>query len=101
MENEANILVVDTRYKEQYDVDHVKGAVSAPLSTIMEEGWVPPTDKEIILYCGWPNEDTSARAALELINKGFSEIKVLKGGYDAWKAAGYPMETGANNEDSS
>jgi len=52
MENEADILVVDTRYKEQYDVDHVKGSVSAPLSTIIEEGWVPPTDKEIILYCG-------------------------------------------------
>ena len=51
MESEAGILVVDTRYKEQYDEDHIKGAVSAPLSTI-EEGWVPPSDREIILYCG-------------------------------------------------
>jgi 3-mercaptopyruvate sulfurtransferase SseA len=30
-----------------------------------------------------------------LIHNGFSsEIKVLKGGYDVWKAAGYPIETG-------
>ena len=52
MESEANILVVDTRYKEQYDVDHIKGAISAPLSTITDGGWIPPSDKEIILYCG-------------------------------------------------
>jgi len=51
IERGDNILVVDTRYKEQYDVDHIKGAVSAPLSTIIEGEWVPPSDKEIILYC--------------------------------------------------
>jgi len=51
IDNKANILVVDTRHKEQYDVDHIKGAVSAPLSTIIEGGWMPPSDKEIILYC--------------------------------------------------
>ena len=52
MESEADILIVDNRYKEQYDVDHIKGAVSAPLSTIIEGGWLPPSDKEVILYCG-------------------------------------------------
>jgi len=52
MERGDNILVVDTRYKEQYDVDHIKGAVSAPLSTIIEGGWMPLSDKEVILYCG-------------------------------------------------
>ena len=52
MESEADILVVDTRHEEQYDVDHIKGAVSAPLSTIIEGGWMPPSDKEVILYCG-------------------------------------------------
>ncbi|UCH51089.1 MAG: hypothetical protein JSV54_08880 [Chloroflexota bacterium] len=51
MESESNILVVDTRHKEQYDVDRIKGAVSAPLSTIVDGGWTPPSDKEIILYC--------------------------------------------------
>jgi hypothetical protein len=31
MEKGNNILVVDTRYKEQYDVDHIKWAWSEPL----------------------------------------------------------------------
>jgi len=33
--------------------------------------------------------------ALELIVKGFSDVKVLKGGYNAWKDAGYPMAAGS------
>lgn len=32
------------------------------------------------------------------MDKGYSNLKVLKGGYDAWKEAGYPMETGAPQE---
>ena len=52
MESDADILVVDTRYKEQYEVDHIKGSISAPLSTIIDGGWSPPSDKEVILYCG-------------------------------------------------
>jgi len=26
---------------------------------------------------------------------GYTNVKALKGGYDAWKEAGYPIETGA------
>jgi len=26
---------------------------------------------------------------------GYTNVKVLKGGYDAWKEAGYPIESGA------
>lgn len=52
MDSNANIVVVDTRQEDQYSVDHIKGAVSAPLTTIVAGEWVPPVDKEIILYCG-------------------------------------------------
>jgi rhodanese-related sulfurtransferase len=30
-----------------------------------------------------------------VINKGFSDVKALKGGYNAWKEAGYPIESAA------
>jgi rhodanese-related sulfurtransferase len=30
-----------------------------------------------------------------LIEKGFGDVKVLKGGYNAWKAGGHPMEAGS------
>ena len=50
MESKANILIVDNRHKEEYDVDHIKGAVLAPLSAILAGEWKPPLDKELIFY---------------------------------------------------
>jgi len=50
MESSANIIIVDARPKVEYDVGHIKGAVSAPLSVILEGQWLPPAGKEVILY---------------------------------------------------
>jgi 3-mercaptopyruvate sulfurtransferase SseA len=52
MADNRNILIVDTRHADQYEVDHIKGAISVPLDTIIAGAWTPPADKEIILYCG-------------------------------------------------
>jgi rhodanese-related sulfurtransferase len=52
MADNSNILIVDTRHADQYEVDHIKGAISVPLDTIIAGSWTPPPDKEIILYCG-------------------------------------------------
>jgi rhodanese-related sulfurtransferase len=30
--------------------------------------------------------------ALKLMQKGFQNVKALKGGYDAWVKAGYPLD---------
>jgi hypothetical protein len=48
----SNILIVDTRHAEEYEVDHIKGAISVPMDTIIAGDWTPPLDKELILYCG-------------------------------------------------
>lgn len=50
MESRANILIVDNRHQEEYDVDHIKGAVLAPLDTIIAGEWTPPPDRELVLY---------------------------------------------------
>jgi hypothetical protein len=52
MTDNSDILIVDTRHADQYEVEHIKGAISVPLDTIIAGDWVPPADKEIILYCG-------------------------------------------------
>ena len=51
VENGENILIVDTRSREDYDLGHIQGAVSAPLETIGTREWQPPPDKDLILYC--------------------------------------------------
>lgn len=50
IDDNANILIVDNRHREAYDVDHIRGAVSVPLSVILAGEWKPPLDKELIFY---------------------------------------------------
>jgi rhodanese-related sulfurtransferase len=38
------------------------------------------------------HEASSARAARLLKAAGIKTVKALKGGLDAWRAAGYPLE---------
>jgi hypothetical protein len=52
MDSGVDIVIVDTRHREEYDVDHIKGAVSAPLDDIIAGKWQPPAGQELILYCG-------------------------------------------------
>lgn len=51
LESKANILILDNRHKEEYDVDHIERAVSAPLSVILAGEWTFPPDAELIFYC--------------------------------------------------
>lgn len=49
----ADILIVDARHKEEFETDHITGAISAPLEEILSGKWKFPEDlnKEIIFYC--------------------------------------------------
>jgi rhodanese-related sulfurtransferase len=98
MEQQEDILIIDTRkgVETAFQEGHIPGAVPASLEQIVSGEWVlsGDRDREIVLYCTWPEEQTSARAALELIDQGFTDVKALKGGYDAWVSAGYPVEAG-------
>jgi len=46
----------------------------------------------IIFYWTWKKERTSARAARYFIKKGYANVFALKGGWYAWKKAGFPVE---------
>ncbi|MFA5066045.1 MAG: rhodanese-like domain-containing protein [Dehalococcoidia bacterium] len=96
----SDMLIVDARRDviEQFKISHIKGAIEVPPDTITAGQWSPPADlnKEIVIYCSCPNEETSASAALLLISRGYTNVKALKGGWNAWKEAGYPIESGTN-----
>jgi membrane protein DedA with SNARE-associated domain/rhodanese-related sulfurtransferase len=54
-----------------------------------------PTDRELIFYCTCPNEAGAARVARKLMDLGYTHVRPLLGGLDAWIAAGYPVESGS------
>jgi 3-mercaptopyruvate sulfurtransferase SseA len=46
----------------------------------------------VILYCTCPNEETAAHTAMKLHKLGVDRVRPLRGGYQAWKNLGYPMD---------
>jgi membrane protein DedA with SNARE-associated domain/rhodanese-related sulfurtransferase len=51
-----------------------------------------PRDRDIVLYCTCPSEETSAKVALELRRLGVKRVRPLRGGLQGWKDAGYELE---------
>jgi membrane protein DedA with SNARE-associated domain/rhodanese-related sulfurtransferase len=50
------------------------------------------TNSEVIVYCACPNEASAARVAKKLMQRGYTRVRPLTGGIDAWVAAGYAID---------
>ena len=50
-----------------------------------------PRDRDVILYCTCPSEETSAKVALQLHKFGINRVRPLRGGFEGWRDAGYPL----------
>jgi 3-mercaptopyruvate sulfurtransferase SseA len=53
---------------------------------------VLPLERDIVFYCTCPNDSGAAYAARKLIDLGYTRVRPLLGGLDAWIAAGYEVE---------
>ena len=72
---------------------HIPGARMLDLDAISRADDFP-TDRDIIVYCACPNEESAKRAAQILLSKGLSRVRPLIGGIDGWIAAGHTVEHG-------
>jgi membrane protein DedA with SNARE-associated domain/rhodanese-related sulfurtransferase len=87
-------IVVDVRSPTAQGIDlrRIPGALHVPIHAVEAHMGSLPRDSEIILYCNCPNEASAAQAARVLLNHGFRHVRPLRGGLDAWIAAGYTVE---------
>lgn len=53
-----------------------------------------PPSSEMVVYCSCPNEASAVTVARALRARGFRSVLPLRGGIDAWTAAGLPVEHG-------
>ncbi len=79
---EDGALLIDVRTKEEYDENHITGAINIPLSDIEEGNIDYDKDTVIIVYCRSGNR--SATAAEKLIDLGYTSIYDL-GSINNWK----------------
>jgi membrane protein DedA with SNARE-associated domain/rhodanese-related sulfurtransferase len=85
--------IVDLRHPLDYlpDPRVLPGAVRIGPAELALRADLIPRDRDIILYCTCPSEETSAKVALQLHRLGITRVRPLRGGFDGWKQAGYPL----------
>ncbi len=70
----------------------IPGALHVPLQEVAGHLGKLPRDRDIVLYCSCPHEASAAKAAKVLMTHGFERVRPLRGGLEAWIAAGYAVE---------
>ncbi len=81
---QADFILLDVRTQEEYDEDHIPGAVLLPYDKIAEQAAVvlPDKEKEIIVYCR--SGRRSAIAAETLVKLGYMQVADF-GGISRWQ----------------
>jgi rhodanese-related sulfurtransferase len=84
-------VIVDVRLKYPYEhsTATLPGAIRMPPDTLDPSSL--PRDREIVLYDSDPQELVSARAAAELIERGYRAV-ALTGGIGEWITAKFPTD---------
>jgi len=87
-------VILDLRPRAELELNPamISGAIHLSFDDIAKRHHEFPHDRDIVLYCSCPNEVSSARVALLLHRKGFTRVRPLKGGFEAWRRNNYPME---------
>jgi membrane protein DedA with SNARE-associated domain/rhodanese-related sulfurtransferase len=96
MDAGAKIGVLDLlRFEDDPEVScAIPGAVRADPSKMRHKTRiVVPDGVELVLYCNSQNNFVTARVAASMRKTGVPRILILKGGLEAWKAAGFPLNT--------
>lgn len=87
------LFIVDLRHPLDYlpDPRTLPGAVMMSPDTLVERSAAIPRDRDVVLFCTCPNEETAVRMALTIRKMGVPRVRPLLGGFDGWKGRGYPL----------
>jgi molybdopterin/thiamine biosynthesis adenylyltransferase/rhodanese-related sulfurtransferase len=83
---------VDVRERDEWDVEHIPGAVYIPRSRLESriEGIVADRSAPVVLYCESGNRSLFAAKALREL--GYEDARNMTGGIVEWKRRGLPVE---------
>lgn len=97
---ERGAIVIDTRCAEQRrEMGVIPGSIHVPLSVLywrldpasgFEDPRLADPERQVILVCA--HGYSSSLAAATLQDLGFARATDIAGGFEAWQAAGLPIE---------
>lgn len=85
-EDWSRFHVIDARDKEQFDKEHIPGAVNLEWRQVLEKRATIPKDKSVLIYCN--TGSLSAQAGFALRVAGYENVRILQGGFAEWKTKG-------------
>jgi len=85
-----DLVILDV--SNRYDQGHLPGAINYYIGDGSLDDAILTLDKnkEYLVYCHF--DSASINGAQKLVDAGFSHVYRLKGNYQAWIDAGYPIE---------
>lgn len=87
-------FLVDVREVSELEKDgYIEGAINLPIRTLLENlDKLPGLDEPIVVYCGSGHRGGFGMMALKML--GYTNVRNLGGGLDAWKKANLAVVTG-------
>jgi rhodanese-related sulfurtransferase len=82
-------VLIDIREADEYAREHIPGARLVPLSGFNSSDFGTDQDRIGVFHCASGNR--TAGAAGQLMQTAFHEVCILKGGLQAWREAGLPV----------
>lgn len=92
MSEGMNIIVIDARSTEAFEIQHIPGSINIP-HRAMDTSTTSHLDKHAlyVTYCDGIGCNASTKGALNMARLGFN-VKELLGGLDWWLRDGYATE---------
>ncbi len=92
-ESDTPYVIYDARAAASRERD---GTIPGALPWSLDDTWRPEgpcsLDTQVIVYCDCPTEYSAAKVARHLQRAGFTRVRPLHGGIEAWIAAGHQIE---------
>lgn len=77
-------ILIDVREPDEFAVARIEGSLLIPLKTLPDQMDRLPEDREILVHCKAGGR--SAKAVQLLLDHGFTRVRNVTGGIDAWLA---------------
>ena len=92
MESEQPLLLLDLRGASMVaEAGPIVGATVAEHDRLLDAVGDWPRDQPIVTLCACPEDAGAVQAARRLLDAGYLSVRPLKGGYEAWLAAGQAL----------
>jgi len=87
---DVDFVLVDVRAPQEYEDNHIKGAINIPVADLRTRYIELNRDKTTVLICSSGNRSSLGVSILE--QHGFQEVYNVAGGMTGYNAAGYTRE---------